>query len=141
MAYEPMKLCSTLVRCIDPPLPPIRPVSRPSSSPMHGGRHGAPRGGMGMAPIGREDVVIRPQRGGDARGDRLLPSAEVGSALHEVLKEQVVHPGLEQPKLLHPAEDRTARGEVGRRPGHDRSDRRLLVRQVDDTSSAPSGAP
>ena len=35
MAYEPIAPCSTLVRCIDPPLPPSRPVPRPNSSAKH----------------------------------------------------------------------------------------------------------
>ena len=36
MAYEPIIPCSTLVRCIDPPLPPISPLARPSSSASTG---------------------------------------------------------------------------------------------------------
>jgi len=33
MAYEPITPCSTLVRCIEPPLPFISPACRPMSSP------------------------------------------------------------------------------------------------------------
>ena len=36
IAYEPITPCSTLVRCIEPPLPFIRPFSRPSSSASTG---------------------------------------------------------------------------------------------------------
>ena len=36
IAYEPIAPCSTLVRCIEPPLPPIEAVPRPSSSAMIG---------------------------------------------------------------------------------------------------------
>jgi hypothetical protein len=32
IAYEPSMLCSTLVMCIEPPLPPSNPVARPNSS-------------------------------------------------------------------------------------------------------------
>ncbi len=42
MAYEPIILCSTLVRCIEPPLPPTMPLRRPSSSAITGPM-GAPR--------------------------------------------------------------------------------------------------
>ena len=48
-----------------------------------------------MAPIGCEDVVVRPQRGGHASGDRLLASGQVAGALDKVLEEEVVRSLLE----------------------------------------------
>src|SRR5260221_12931232 len=42
MAYEPITPCATLVRCIEPPLPFIRPHCRPINSPSTD-NIGAPR--------------------------------------------------------------------------------------------------
>ncbi len=49
IAYEPIAPCSTLVRCIEPPLPPISPVARPNSSAKTGAI-GTPRARVWLWP-------------------------------------------------------------------------------------------
>ena len=49
IAYEPIAPCSTLVRCIEPPLPPMRPVPRPNSSAKIGAI-GTPRARVWLWP-------------------------------------------------------------------------------------------
>ena len=49
MAYEPIAPCSTLVRCIEPPLPPSSPVPRPNSSAKMGAM-GTPRASVWLWP-------------------------------------------------------------------------------------------
>ena len=61
MAYEPITPCSMLVRCIEPPLPPSRPLARPSSSArtLHADASGKR---VRMASVGGERVVVRTHR-------------------------------------------------------------------------------
>ena len=49
IAYEPIAPCSTLVRCIEPPLPPIRPPCLPTSSSSIGAM-GTPRASVWLWP-------------------------------------------------------------------------------------------
>ena len=49
IAYEPITPCSTLVRCIEPPLPPSSPVARPNSSAKIGAI-GTPRARVWLWP-------------------------------------------------------------------------------------------
>ena len=49
MAYEPMTPCSTLVRCIEPPLPPISAPCLPTSSSRIG-VIGTPRARVWLCP-------------------------------------------------------------------------------------------
>ena len=103
IAYEPSMLCFTLVKCIEPPLPRMRPDELPMSSPKicrH--RHAADQRVV-VAAIGAERVVLRAHRRAEARGDGLLAERQVARALDEVLHEQVVGALLEHAALLHRA--------------------------------------
>jgi hypothetical protein len=54
-----------------------------------------------VAAVGDERVVVRAHRGRDPGRDGLLPGAQVGGPLHQVLQEQVVRALLELPDPGH----------------------------------------
>ncbi len=95
IAYEPITPCSTLVRCIDPPLPPRRPVAAAEQLGEDRRHRHAPGERVVVAAVGAERVVVLAHRRGDAGRDRLLADAEVGRAADQALEEQLLGADLE----------------------------------------------
>ena len=77
------------MRCIEPPLPRIKPLSRPINSPSTCSTGRPARERVRVTAIGAEAQILRLHRRGEAGRDRLLPEREMAGALDEILQEQV----------------------------------------------------
>ena len=75
IAYEPITPCSTLVRCIEPPLPPSSPVAAAEQLGQDRRHRHAPGEGVVVAAVRAERVVVGAHRRREAGRDRLLADA------------------------------------------------------------------